>query len=118
MRFLAPLGLLGLLSIIALIIIYILKPKYQDRQVSSSFIWKLSLKYKRKKMPFEWLKSSLLLILQVLILLIITAILTKPHYALSTNTGEKVVILDTSASMMAVVMVKPDLNVLSMKLKI
>ncbi len=102
MRFLAPLGLLGLLSIIALIIIYILKPKYQDRQVSSSFIWKLSLKYKRKKMPFEWLKSSLLLILQVLILLIITAILTKPHYALSTNTGEKVVILDTSASMMAV----------------
>ena len=101
MRFLAPWGLLGLLGIVALIIIYILKPKYQDRSVSSSFIWKLSLKYKKKKMPFEWLKSSLLLILQVLILLMMTAILTQPHYVLATQSGEKIIILDTSASMLA-----------------
>jgi len=101
MRFLAPWGLLGLFGIVALIIIYILKPKYQDRSVSSSFIWKLSLKYKKKKMPFEWLKSSLLLILQVLILLMMTAILTQPHYVLATQSGEKIIILDTSASMLA-----------------
>jgi Ca-activated chloride channel homolog len=101
MRFLTPWGLLGLLGIVALIIIYILKPKYQDRSVSSSFIWKLSLKYKKKKMPFEWLKSSLLLILQILVLLMMTAILTEPHYVLATQSGEKIIILDTSASMLA-----------------
>lgn len=101
MIFLTPWGLLGLLGILALIIIYILKPKFQDRSVSSSFIWKLSLKYKKKKMPFEWLKSSLLLILQILILLTMTAILTQPRYALGSQSGEKIVILDTSASMLA-----------------
>lgn len=101
MIFLTPWGLLGLLGILALIIIYILKPKFQDRSVSSSFIWKLSLKYKKKKMPFEWLKSSLLLILQILILLTMTAILTQPRYTLGSQSGEKIVILDTSASMLA-----------------
>ncbi len=101
MIFLTPWGLLGLLSIVGLIIIYILKPKFQDRSVSSSFIWKLSLKYKKKKMPFEWLKSSLLLILQILTLLIMTLILTQPRYTLASQSGEKVVILDTSASMLA-----------------
>lgn len=101
MIFLTPWGLLGLLGILALIIIYILKPKFQDRSVSSSFIWKLSLKYKKKKMPFEWLKSSLLLILQILILLTMTAILTQPKYSLGSQSGEKIIILDTSASMLA-----------------
>lgn len=101
MIFLTPWGLLGLLGILALIIIYILKPKFQDRSVSSSFIWKLSLKYKKKKMPFEWLKSSLLLILQILILLTMTAILTQPRYTLGSQSGEKIIILDTSASMLA-----------------
>jgi Ca-activated chloride channel family protein len=101
MIFLTPWGLLGLLGIVGLIIIYILKPKFQDRSVSSSFIWKLSLKYKKKKTPFEWLKSSLLLILQILILLMMTAILTQPRYALGSQSGEKIIILDTSASMLA-----------------
>ncbi len=41
-------GLFGFLGIVALIIIYILKPKYQDKTVSSTFVWKLSLKYNRE----------------------------------------------------------------------
>ena len=49
MSLLVPLGLLGLLGIIALIIIYIIKPNYQNKFISSTFIWKLSLKYKKKK---------------------------------------------------------------------
>ncbi len=101
MTFLNLFGLLGLISILLLIIIYILKPKYQEQMISSSLIWKLSLKYKKKKIPFEWIKSSLLLILQILILLMMTAILMKPNIVLQSETGEKIVILDISASMLA-----------------
>lgn len=39
MSLLLPLGLLGLLGLVALLIIYILKPNYQQKVVSSTFVW-------------------------------------------------------------------------------
>ena len=39
MTWLAPLGFLGLISLIILIIIYIIKPNYQQRFVSSTYVW-------------------------------------------------------------------------------
>jgi Ca-activated chloride channel homolog len=101
MSFNTPLGLLGLIGVLLLILIYILKPKYQEKSISSTFVWKLSLRYKKNKMPFQWLKSSLLVILQFLILLLITLGLTTPLFALDSQSGEKIIILDASASMMA-----------------
>lgn len=95
-----PLGLLGLLGILFLILIYILKPKYQEHSVSSTYIWKLSLKYKKQKMPFQWLRSSLLVILQFLILGLLTFALTSPFLELDTRSGEKIIILDASANML------------------
>ena len=47
MNLLLPWGLLGLLSVAVLLLIYILRPNYQHKLVSSTFIWKLSLKYKK-----------------------------------------------------------------------
>lgn len=101
MRFLTPIGLLGLLGILLLILIYVLKPKYQEKSISSTFVWKLSLKYKKQKLPFQWLKSSLLVILQFSILLLLTLALTTPLFALDTQSGEKIIILDASANMFA-----------------
>ena len=46
MTLLTPLGLLGLIGIIVLIIIYIIKPNYQQKFISSTYVWKLSLKYR------------------------------------------------------------------------
>ena len=54
MKFLIPLGLLGLLGIIALIIIYIIKPNFQQKLISSTYMWRLSLKFKKKKIPLSW----------------------------------------------------------------
>ena len=51
MKILTPLGLLGLLGILVLILIYIIKPNYQQKYISSTYVWKLSLKYKKKKIP-------------------------------------------------------------------
>ena len=60
MSWLTPLGFLGLISIIALIIIYIIKPNYQNKQISSTFIWKLSLKYRKNKIPINKLRNIII----------------------------------------------------------
>ena len=62
MTWLVPLGFLGLLGIIALIVIYIIKPNYQNKFISSTYVWKLSLKYKKKKLPINTLRNILLFI--------------------------------------------------------
>jgi hypothetical protein len=52
-------------------------------------------------MPFQWLKSSLLVIIQFLILGFLAFALTTPLFELDTKSGEKIVILDASANMLA-----------------
>lgn len=101
MSLLAPLGLLGLIGIIALIIIYIIKPNYQSKFITSTFIWKLSLKYKKKKIPISKLRNILIFICQVLIITAAAFILAKPFIDNSEHieNGDTVIILDSSASM-------------------
>lgn len=104
MTLLIPLGLLGLLGVVALIIIYIIKPNYQQKAISSTFIWKLSLKYKKRKLPTSTLRNLLLILCQVLILTICAFILTKPSTLIKTQLDESevIIILDASSSMRAV----------------
>ncbi len=101
MTLLAPLGLLGLLSLIVLLIIYIIRPNYQQRVISSTYIWRLSLKYKKKRLPVNKLRNILLIICQVLIFVCCALILAQPgRILLAKETGEEsIIIIDTSASM-------------------
>lgn len=101
MSLLVPLGLLGLLGIVVLIIIYILKPNYQQKLVSSTFIWKLSLKYRKRKIPVSKLRNILIIICQVLILTACAAILAQPARIVKEldDAPEVVAIIDSSASM-------------------
>ena len=101
MTLLVPLGLLGLLGIVALIIIYIIRPNYQQKYISSTFVWKLSLKYRKKKIPTSKLRNLLLILCQVLILTACAAILSKPAQVLKVKIDETevIAILDSSASM-------------------
>ena len=78
MELLRPLGLLGLLGIAILILIYILKPNYQQKIISSTYVWKLSLKYRRKQVPINRLLSILLLILQILVIAACAMVLAQP----------------------------------------
>lgn len=101
MSWLAPLGFLGLLGIIALIIIYIIKPNYQQKMISSTFVWRLSLKYRKKRLPINRLQNILLFLCQVLILTICALLLAQPvlmHEKIG-DENEKVIIIDASASM-------------------
>ena len=101
MQLLLPLGLLSLLGVIALIIIYIIKPNYQLKHVSSTHIWKLSLKYKKRRLPTSKLRDILLFILQALILVAMALILAKPAIVFESqgDANELIAVIDSSMSM-------------------
>lgn len=102
MTILNPWALFSIISLLVLLLIYILKPNFQQKLVSSTYIWKLSLKYKKKKLPINKLKNILLIICQVLVLSLLTVVLIKPAkitgHAID---NEVILILDSSASMRA-----------------
>lgn len=102
MSLLAPLGLLGLLGTGVLIFIYLIKPNYQQKLVSSTYIWKLSLKYKKKRVPISRLRNILIFLCQFLALAAFGLLLAQPviRHLTSTPKNEKVAIIDASASMM------------------
>ena len=101
MSWLTPLGFLGLIGILILILIYILKPNYQQKFISSTFVWELSLKYRRKKIPINKFRNILLFICQVLVITSCALILAQPVIAENQKPEvlEKVAIIDASASM-------------------
>ncbi len=102
MKLLLPLGLLGLLGILALIIIYIIKPNYQTKHLSSTFVWGLSLK-KRRRVPISRIRNLLVFLCQILILTGIGLILAQPviFHENEADKTDVVVIVDCSASMRA-----------------
>lgn len=99
MSFLNPAGLWGLLGIPVLILIYIIKPKFQEKLVTSTFIWKLSQKYKKKSLPWQ-ISNLLLFVVQLFTIGAISLILARPVIMTEDGAAEKIVILDASASMM------------------
>lgn len=78
MTLLLPLGLLGLVSLAVLILIYILRPNYQQKLVSTTFIWKLSLKYKKNRIPISKLRNLLILCCQILLLVSLALMMAQP----------------------------------------
>ncbi len=101
MELLLPLGLLGLVSILALIIIYIIKPNYIVKHVSTTYVWELSLRYQRRRIHSSTLKKVLLFLCQVLILALIAILFTQPVFRTGTGVGEPdvIAVIDSSASM-------------------
>ncbi len=93
-------GLIALLSLVILFLIYFLRPNYQTNNVSSTFIWKLSLKYRKKSLPVSKLKNIILIILQVLFLAGLAFMLAKPvKIKKGLLQEESLIIIDASCSM-------------------
>lgn len=102
MTLLLPLGILGLVSLAVLILIYILRPNYQQKLVSTTFIWKLSLKYKKNRIPISKLRNLLILCCQILLLVSLALMMAQPVIRIyaGVSQNEKIAIIDASASMM------------------
>ena len=100
MSWLTPLGFLGLIGLIILLIIYIIKPNYQNKIISSTFVWKLSLKYKKNKIPISKLRNLLLLLCQIFAIIVSSLILAQPFIESDeVVSNNRVFIIDASASM-------------------
>ncbi len=103
MKLLLPIGLIALISLVALIVIYLLRPNYQNKMISSTFVWKLSLKYKKKRIPISKLRNILILLCQIFILSIAAFIISKPVTIIEKQKkdAETIIVIDASSSMLA-----------------
>jgi hypothetical protein len=99
---LAPLGLLALLSIAILVLLYLLRVRYQDHEVGSTYLWAQLTRDLAVHEPWQKPRVSVLLLIQALLLGGLALALARP--ALVTGAAERVhavVLLDGTASMSA-----------------
>ncbi len=93
-------GLLALGVVPLLILIHCLKPKAETLETSTLFLWKDALREERSGFRLQKFKSGLLLILQILIVCLVALALAKPVWTHETiKEGDRIVVVDTSASM-------------------
>ncbi|MCM8711783.1 BatA and WFA domain-containing protein [Clostridium sp. SYSU_GA19001] len=102
MRLLYPAALFFLISIPVIIAMYILKQKFEERKISSLYLWNQVIKDIDVNTPWQRLKSSLPLILQIILALLLTLALTDP-FLLIKGRGEQniIIVIDTTGSMKA-----------------
>ncbi len=99
MNFLFPLGLLGLIGVPILILIYIIKSKYAEQTVASTYLWTLSERFlKRRRRPSP-LTGIISLLLQILAVTAISLIIARPIITVPGSAKEYCFLLDASGSM-------------------
>ena len=102
MSFLAPLALLLGLLAVPILILYMLKLRRREVEISSTMLWQLLLRDREANAPWQRLKRNLLLLLQLLLLAALVIALARPFLNMPTvASGTVVVLLDASASMNA-----------------
>lgn len=99
MTFLYPLGFLALLAIPVLILIYIIKNRYTEQTIASTYLWTLSERFLRRRIPINRLTGIISLILQILAVILIAIILAHPIISIPNGANEFCFILDGSGSM-------------------
>lgn len=99
MSFLYPLGLIGLIGVPILIIIYIIKNKFTEQIVPSTFMWQLSERFLKKRRRPSILSGIISLILQILIIITISLLIAHPVITIANSAKEYCFILDGSGSM-------------------
>jgi Ca-activated chloride channel family protein len=98
----APLALTLGITLPIVVIFYLLKVRRHDEEVSSTFLWNDLIRDLAAHEPLQRLKTSLLLLMQLLALALITFTVARPS---SEQVGQKpvqaVLLVDASASMQA-----------------
>ncbi len=102
MSFLAPLFLTLAALAIPIVILYMLKLRRREVEVSSTLLWQMLLRDREANAPWQRLRRNLLLFIQLLLLAALVLALARPFWPVPTiATGALVVLLDGSASMNA-----------------
>ncbi len=100
MHWMNPSGAWAFSALAAILFLYILKQKMEPTPVSSTFLWQKALASLEADRPFQRLRRSLLLFLQLLLAVLLALSLMRPM-TLGEETGETVFVFDLSASMQA-----------------
>lgn len=102
MTVLAPLGALALLAIPAILLLYFLKVRRPEVRVGALLFWRAYVADRQANAPWQRLRASLLLILQLLAAAALALALLRPGIAGVAGVGKTtVVMIDGSASMQA-----------------
>ncbi len=92
-------GLTALLGIPFIIILYMLKPKHQNREVASTYLWQQVFDEIESASTLHRLRKSILLLLEILAILLITAILAGVFLKNVGSSQHHILVLDGSISM-------------------
>jgi Ca-activated chloride channel family protein len=96
----APLALIGLISLPIIVAYYMLRLRRRDVPVGSTFLWQQLVRDVEANAPWQRLRFSWLLLLQLLIALLAVIAAARPFLTVSSDLAANVVlIVDTSASM-------------------
>ena len=102
MPFLAPLALVGLVFFPLVIAMYLLKLRRDEAVVPSTLLWQRLVADVEANAPWQRLRRSLLLLLQLLLVLILVFLAARPFLERPAGlAGDLVLVIDTSASMQA-----------------
>ena len=102
MSFLAPLALAGLLFLPVVVAMYLLKLRRDEARVPSTLLWQKLVSDVEANAPWQRLRRSLLLLLQLLLVLILAFLAARPFIERPAGlAGDIVLVIDTSASMQA-----------------
>ncbi|HEX5148022.1 MAG TPA: BatA and WFA domain-containing protein [Candidatus Limnocylindrales bacterium] len=100
MPFTTPLALLGLLFIPAVIAMYLLKLRRDEAVVPSTLLWSRLVADVEANAPWQKLRRSLLLFLQLLLVVILALLAARPFLERPAGLARDIVlVVDTSASM-------------------
>ena len=99
MSFLYPLGFLGLLAVPVLIVIYIIKNKYTEQVIASTYLWTLSERFLKRRNPINKIAGIISLILQILAVVAISVAVAHPVFTLTNAADDYCFVLDASGSM-------------------
>lgn len=85
-----------------ILLFYFMRPKRQERVVGSTLLWKQALQDMQASRPWQRLRITPLLLLQLLAAIIIVLVLARPAIFVSSSiSGNTIIILQASASMQA-----------------
>ncbi len=101
MNFFNPLAWAGLVALPIILAMYLLKQKFTPKPVPSLFLWKAAMNMSLSQRPWQKLRRSLLLFLQLLLAFCLVFALARPYVTATASVSKTLLVLDASFSMQA-----------------